>query len=394
MAKYYDDSEYHIPSNDQDYKIPVEEGFPKEEPPLREESGAFDEYNEDVPAREAAAMAQEDNKEHGYRGAANRHEWLKRMFMRPVAAMLIGVGVLTAGIGIDHLGQDYLMHEHLDGFPTLPNPDPDWEGKFDWSRQSAREYAAEYALEYARENGQEYYQEVYDQIYNEIYKGPELYLRYSMETENGSEYGYLVKGPTWEEQDPDTPLTEGPEDGSLRYDKDTNTLTLNNFKGSLIEANMMGNAFKIRVLGENYVDFIQIWGAGHSGSVTFTGNGKLTVGRKADPEGDSYEGGIVLMGESGVTHEIASACLMVDREVTLDVYGAPAISIETTAMEKAIYYLSPIKLTGGTPLSHSSREDYPDEPDRPDHQEPVWYSVTVADADGNPSNHVTFAPGR
>ena len=356
MADYYSDNEYHIPRLALDEPVPVEEHIPVEVDTVNETSGTWDEYNENYVGPLEASSDEEIA-----RAEEKRHSRLKQMILRPVAAILVGVSAIMASFGVDLLGLDYLRNDHIDGFPVLPNPDPDWEGEYDWSRDSGQ------------------------------YFGPELYLRYSVESENGEyEYGYLVKGATWEQYDPDTPVTEGPKDGSLRYDKATNTLTLNNFNGSLIEANMMGNAFKIEVLGDNQVDFIEIWGAGHSGSITFTGNGTLTVGRKMDPDEEHYEGGLVLMGEMGVTGEFACACLMVDREVTLDIYGSPAIAIESTAMEKAIYYLDPVTLTGGTILVKSSREDRPDEPDHP---EPVCYYVTVADADGNPSEHVIFAPG-
>ncbi|MBO7406164.1 MAG: hypothetical protein J6V14_00925 [Clostridia bacterium] len=356
MAGYYTDNEYHIPRLAMDEPIPMEEHAPVEVDTVSETSGTWDEFNENYVGPLEASSDEEIA-----RAEEKRHTRLKQMILRPVAAILVGVSAIMASFGVDLLGLDYLKSSYDDFFPTLPNPEPDWEGAYDWSQDS-------------------------DQ-----YFGPELYLRYSVELENGEyEYGYLVKGATWEQYDPDAPVTEGPEDGSLRYDKATNTLTLNNFSGSLIEANMMGNAFKIEVVGDNRVDFIEIWGAGHSGSVTFTGSGTLTVGRKMEQE-DHYEGGIVLMGEMGVTEEFASACLMVDREVTLEVYGAPAIAIESTAMEKAIYYLKPITLTGGTVLVQSSKEDRPDEPD---HFEPVCYYVTIADDDGNPSEHVVFAPGK
>ena len=224
------------------------------------------------------------------------------------------------------------------------------------------------------------------------YRGPEIYLRYSVIKEDRFEPLYLVKGATWEYRDPNTPLTDGPEDGSISYDSTTNTLTINNFSGSVIEANMMGNAFKIRVLGENHVGYILIYGAGHSGSVTFTGDGKLTVGEEEYADLERYSRGIMLIGESGVTGEFGSACLMVDREVTLDVYGYPAIQIETTAMKDSIYYLKPIKLTGGEPQSHSPYEDHPDEPGMSDHEEMIYYYATIVDEDGNDSEHVIFAP--
>ena len=97
------------------------------------------------------------------------------------------------------------------------------------------------------------------------------------------------------------------------------------------------------------------------------------------------------MGEWGITGEYGSACLMVDRGVTLDIYGSPAVLIKETAIKDAIYYLTPIELTGGAIYSESSREEA-DIPDEPDYNEPVCYYVTIADEENNPVEHVVFAP--
>ena len=61
------------------------------------------------------------------------------------------------------------------------------------------------------------------------------------------------------------------------YDKTTNTLTLNNFTGGVIDANLLGNGFKIELIGENSLDYICIWGAMYGGSVTFTGSGSIKI---------------------------------------------------------------------------------------------------------------------
>lgn len=61
------------------------------------------------------------------------------------------------------------------------------------------------------------------------------------------------------------------------YDISTNTLTLDNFTGEVLEVNLMGNGFTINLIGENHLDELIMWGAGYGGSVTFTGTGSLTL---------------------------------------------------------------------------------------------------------------------
>lgn len=65
----------------------------------------------------------------------------------------------------------------------------------------------------------------------------------------------------------------------LDYDKKSNTLTLNNFKGKMLSTNEMGDDLKIRLVGDSSVDNLVIWGYGYGGSVTFIGDGSLTAGR-------------------------------------------------------------------------------------------------------------------
>ena len=98
---------------------------------------------------------------------------------------------------------------------------------------------------------------------------------------------------------------------------------------------------------------------------------------------------------------------MIDKDVTLDVYGDSAIVIGATTMEKAIYYLSPLQLTGGTRAAgefveySSSKYDengnYIGEEsatlDEISEKNGVrYYDFSVVDEDGNPSSHVRFAP--
>ena len=117
----------------------------------------------------------------------------------------------------------------------------------------------------------------------------------------------------------------------ISYDPATNTLTLNNYSGGWFEIRNMGSSFKIRLVGKNKLDGgISILGDLTSGSVTFTGDGYLSLNR----ENLSFHG---ISLDAGA----AQACLMIDNSVSMDVYGgAGAISIVNTSAEKGIYYRS------------------------------------------------------
>lgn len=65
----------------------------------------------------------------------------------------------------------------------------------------------------------------------------------------------------------------------LDYDKATNTLTITNFKADRLDANEMGDDFKIKLVGDSSIGWIQIWGYGYGGSVTFIGDGTLATER-------------------------------------------------------------------------------------------------------------------
>ena len=62
------------------------------------------------------------------------------------------------------------------------------------------------------------------------------------------------------------------------YNKSTNTLTITNLQTDMsLETNLMGDDFKINVVGTNKIPRISVWGYGYGGSVYFTGTGTLTV---------------------------------------------------------------------------------------------------------------------
>ena len=68
----------------------------------------------------------------------------------------------------------------------------------------------------------------------------------------------------------------------VSYDKASNTLTLNQYKNAdnYIATNMMGDDFKIRLIGENEISSIVAYGDAWGGSVTICGDGSLTVNPK------------------------------------------------------------------------------------------------------------------
>ena len=189
------------------------------------------------------------------------------------------------------------------------------------------------------------------------------------------------------------------------YDKTTNTLTLNNFYGSYIDTNLMGNGFKIELIGDNTLDYIRIWGAMYGGSVTFTGTGTLTVNKT----GRSPLGvGIYLECED------SPSAIMVDKDATVDVYGRMAIIISRTTLKDAIYTMSPVTMTGGTYstgefvtyrkyVTDAKGNVLYDENGDPLIEEATikdvaaaqgmdLYDFSVVDEDGNPSTHVLFKP--
>ncbi len=68
----------------------------------------------------------------------------------------------------------------------------------------------------------------------------------------------------------------------VSYDKASNTLTLNQYKNAdnYIATNMMGDDFKIRLIGDNEIGSIVAYGDAWGGSVTICGDGSLTVNPK------------------------------------------------------------------------------------------------------------------
>ena len=98
---------------------------------------------------------------------------------------------------------------------------------------------------------------------------------------------------------------------NISYDKKTNTLTLNGYQEAekRIVANEMGDDFKVKVVGNNQIQGIAVWGYSYGGSLTLEGNGSLEI-NKNRVQGEP----ISLMAEE------ANAQFKVKQGVTLRVY--------------------------------------------------------------------------
>ena len=119
----------------------------------------------------------------------------------------------------------------------------------------------------------------------------------------------------------------------LSYDKNTNTLTMNNYTGAFVNVNEMGDDFKLKVLGTNTISQLLVWGYGYNGSVKITGNGTLNI-KNTDTTGIELRS------------EISPSQLYVDKGVTINIScGTNAVHISETT------HSTPIKLASGVTLS-------------------------------------------
>ena len=96
------------------------------------------------------------------------------------------------------------------------------------------------------------------------------------------------------------------------YDKDTNTLTLDNVKTTLsLEYAGMGDDFKINLVGDNEIGYLSSYSYGYGSNINFVGNGSLTINKDK-----KWESGIYF-SSSGVKGKIEVA-----DTATLKVYGS------------------------------------------------------------------------
>ena len=214
-----------------------------------------------------------------------------------------------------------------DEFPVLPNPDPDFAGNYAWGNE-----------------------------------GPEEYVR--LMPEGTQEMTYLHMGEAWRR-------IEGREEGTVpgaAYDRETNTLTLENFSGDILDVNLMGNGFTVRLIGENRLRMLMVWGAGYGGSVTFVGDGRLVIDGGDEPA--------IRLNAEG-----SQSCLMVDNGVTVEAYSnAAAVLINETALDPAVYCRRGVTVTGGADTVV----------DQVEIDGTTYYTHVMVDENGNPAAYVRF----
>ncbi|MBO4452710.1 MAG: hypothetical protein J5793_02125, partial [Clostridia bacterium] len=160
----------------------------------------------------------------------------------------------------------------------------------------------------------------YPKSYNLI---GQYYIRF---LENNTPAEYVVSGSFWIDN---TGAVVKEIDG-MSYDADTNTLTLSDYKGGgALDVNMLGNGFTIELIGENVLDYLQVWGFMYGGSVRFTGEGSLVINESRD-----YSVGLLLQAEN------SESCIIVENGVTLDIYGADqTVGVSDSTIEGEVLYL-------------------------------------------------------
>ena len=273
----------------------------------------------------------------------SRHSRLKRLMLVPLAAAVASASLWMASFGYDPLGTDAPdgdtktdqqgeqteegISDYNDAFPVLPNLDPDFAGDYAWGNE-----------------------------------GPEEYVR--IVPEGSQEFVYLHMGEAWKQ-------IEGRGEGILSgasYDSETNTLTLENFNGAVLDVNLMGNGFTIRLIGENRLQRLTVWGAGYGGSVTFAGEGSLVINGGSEPA--------ILLNAEG-----SQSCLMVENGVTVEARsGRASVVVLDTAMDQGVYWRSGVTVTGGEPAAVDQEKI----------DGTTYYTHAMVDENGNLATYVRF----
>ena len=97
----------------------------------------------------------------------------------------------------------------------------------------------------------------------------------------------------------------------------------------------MGNGFKLKLVGDNELTGIVVWGFMYGGSLTITGDGKLTL------NGSGGTPAIRLECEN------SPSCLMIDSNVTIEIKGGSGnVAVIDSTLDKGIYYLKPLEVIG------------------------------------------------
>ncbi len=225
---------------------------------------------------------------------------------------------------------------------------------------------------------------------------PNGYIEFNDYGVLNEEYIHLLKGVQWYNlwsgsAYDDTSYAELPSNAEgFYYDRATNTLTLDNVHGGELDINLMGNGFKIRLIGENWLNQITVWGFYYGGSVTLTGDGSLTAGQ-GGVQNSAIGPGIIFNCED------SASCLMIDSGVTLRIergltgQNLETIKIYDSTLDQGIYYLRPLVMTAYTTGSDGELVASP--AIRAEIEENGHKVFVLRDANGNAPDYVEFKVG-
>lgn len=118
----------------------------------------------------------------------------------------------------------------------------------------------------------------------------------------------------------------------VTYDKNSNTLTLNNYRDGnmILDCNEMGEDFKIKLSGSNELNFLCVWGYGYGGSLNIKGTGKLVINKNKN-----------MLGAVKLLPEGCDAKLVIGNNVNMELYNDEDVAdgtivIEGTTSSKAL----------------------------------------------------------
>ena len=115
----------------------------------------------------------------------------------------------------------------------------------------------------------------------------------------------------------------------IKYNKKTNTLTITKYsnKKASVEANEMGDNFKVKVNGTCNIGQLSVLGYGYGGSLRITGKGTLNIHKNK-----LFEYAVFMNAEESASK------LVIDKTVNLNAYstkgGAPAVALYRTTVSK------------------------------------------------------------
>lgn len=115
----------------------------------------------------------------------------------------------------------------------------------------------------------------------------------------------------------------------IKYNKKTNTLTITKYsnKKASVEANEMGDNFKVKVNGTCNIGQLSVLGYGYGGSLRITGKGTLNINKNK-----LFEYAVFMNAEESASK------LVIDKTVNLNAYstkgGAPAVALYRTTVSK------------------------------------------------------------